>query len=675
MAIKLKPVNDPSKIYPAKVYSELATGHDVEVSWEDQLTTPVDASNPNLRNLSPFIIRTLIPEFYQPFFDQVKKRKKSGDFNNSLLSEDDLVNLDPISKALNDFQNMLAAQIKYAAQYAALNFMELPDTDPLGKPVREDITNIPQGMNQPGTSDYQLTKNFKLSQFSSRGDLPPVTYDPEGSPAEYPVQANLKLVASNLEIIKATLEAINKTSVKIKIISGWRSLEHNKASIAKQSNKKLNPYGNHLQGQAVDFSASGFSIPELAAIVKTLRSNRTITVGGVGIYGSFIHYDTRGEVANWNEDKEGTEESEKLISQYAKQLPGGLSDAELNRIASEAGKNSDFGTYRSTGSSETNVDMTNASQSVNAYERARQARQIAAQMATDRFVGSFKAVLGVDDTVDSLGQNISDISLLDKGIIDRTIALDILYQLKTIQSIPPLVLLINPQSLAISYTKVAQFTERGRYGYIYQSWGDELPKMSVSGKIGAFVTGSTNGNIGPSGVQFASKRNSASFQNLANLLLFYKNNGYIYNKTEERPVSTLHSVGLLAIEYDGWVYEGNMESFSYSYAEETQNGGMEFEFEFSIERMIPPTADYNIRPPEGITVNGPSTVDTDQTVSEFFTDGLNGLVDNVLNENSIRESINTGQQLWDVVSTGESTVPPPTSETLLARNRRGFITT
>lgn len=679
MAIKLKPVTDPTKIYPARVYDKLAVGFDTKVNWETQSTIPVENSDKTLRSLSPFIIRALIPEFYQEYFDKQSAIKKSVSSNNGTITEETLFDINDLNNATTTFQDMLKAQFLYAIQYATFNFQDISAVPLDSQPIQ----NVPSSFKDPGVDNPQLTKRFKLSDFKSKlppTEIPPEIYDPinpNGKPTGFPVRANLKIAASQVEIILDTIEKALGKPINVRIISGWRSIEHNARTGAND------PFGNHAQGKAIDFSVKELSIAELAAVVDILRSNGGIIRGGLGIYKSFIHYDIRGENANWIGESPDDQEHEGKLSQYVQQVQHkkGFTEEELLRTAKEVGKGVDFPTYRSTGTSENNVSMDDAARSSDSYNNAAQARKANASIATSNFLNAFKALIGVEQSVTDQGFDFSKMTPQETFQGDRITALDILYQLRAIQEIPPLVLLINPESLAINYTKVSQFTERGRYGYIYHTWGDELPKMSVSGKIGAFVTGNSNGEVGPNGVQFASKRNSAAFQNLMNLLLFYKNNGYIYNRTEARTPSTLHSVGLLAIEYDGWVYEGNMESFSYSYSEETQNGGMEFSFDFSIEKMIPPVADFNITPPTGFSVPAVPTDISENADGGFFDtlgqgalDALLGIGEGVLQENSIRETINTSQQMWDALN-GEITPSNTGSETILARNNVGFIRT
>lgn len=168
-------------------------------------------------------------------------------------------------------------------------------------------------------------------------------------------------------------------------------------------------------------------------------------------------------------------------------------------------------------------------------------------------------------------------------------ALAILLQLKRIMEIPPIVLYINPTSFTVAHTKIAQFQERSRYGYIYQAWGEELEKLSVSCTIGAFIAGKTTPtqNVA-SGVQYASKRDSAAYQQLMAILALYQSGGYIQDTVANATGRISRAnllVGNTAIEYDQNVYVGHMDTFSYSEEETLQGGGLKFEFEFTAVKI------------------------------------------------------------------------------------------
>lgn len=168
-------------------------------------------------------------------------------------------------------------------------------------------------------------------------------------------------------------------------------------------------------------------------------------------------------------------------------------------------------------------------------------------------------------------------SLGAPAIADLYTAVDISMQLQAALNTPPLVLLINPQSLQMSFNKIQQFADRTRYGFVFQAWGEEQPTLNISARCGAFYSGQR-------GVQFASKRDSASWQNLMNALHFYRNNGYIYDTVGESQAH--HFVGVISIHYDGWIYYGNMETFAYSYDEQNQLGGMTFDMTFKVSAAV-----------------------------------------------------------------------------------------
>jgi len=179
---------------------------------------------------------------------------------------------------------------------------------------------------------------------------------------------------------------------------------------------------------------------------------------------------------------------------------------------------------------------------------------------------------------------------------DVRTAADIAIQINNILKTPPLALLINPESFQIQYGKVQQYSERTRFGYIFQAWGEEQPKISFNGKTGAWIAGA--GSIDPqkrffekdlknkasSGVHFASKRDSASWQNLMNLFQIYVNNGYLYDRLGKSHAH--HMVGSLAIHYDQWTYLGQMNSFQFGYEDGQQNGGTSFDIDFTVTAMF-----------------------------------------------------------------------------------------
>jgi len=201
------------------------------------------------------------------------------------------------------------------------------------------------------------------------------------------------------------------------------------------------------------------------------------------------------------------------------------------------------------------------------------------------------------------------------AVSDLTQALDVILQLNRILATPSLTLLVNPESLQITYSKRQAYTDRNRFNYVFQSWGEEQVRLSVSGRSAGFVVGSRGpgdldlalepsggGNLavsetaGVSGYQYASKWDSAAWQNLMSLFTIYRNNGYIYD-TSGRPKSEAHLfIGSIEIAYDQWVYVGNFDNFNYNYEEDKQHGAVQFSFEFTASYIFDRNQREAVRP-------------------------------------------------------------------------------
>lgn len=199
------------------------------------------------------------------------------------------------------------------------------------------------------------------------------------------------------------------------------------------------------------------------------------------------------------------------------------------------------------------------------------------------------------------------------AVSDLTQALDVIVQLNRVLDTPPLTLLVNPETLQIQYAKKQTYQDRNRFNYIFQSWGEEQVRLSVTGKSAGFVVGSGNliefsdAGLGAdetssvSGYQYASKWDSAAWQNLMGLFSFYRNNGYIYD-TGGRPRSEAHLfIGNIEITYDQWVYVGQFENFRYSYTEGKQHGAVEFSFDFTASFMFDLAQGGAVEPLQGPT--------------------------------------------------------------------------
>jgi hypothetical protein len=197
----------------------------------------------------------------------------------------------------------------------------------------------------------------------------------------------------------------------------------------------------------------------------------------------------------------------------------------------------------------------------------------------------------------SFNSQVTENNTSQAGLSDRLVALDIVDQFKQLKDLPPLVFLTNPQSLGLTFTKVQQYSERTRFGYVFQAWGEDLPDLDIQCKSGAFIAYG-NPDQTATGLQFASMRDSASFRQILAILAMYRNGATIRDRVGRSEV--IHEVGRFVIEYDGTRYKGSLESFDYGYDESQMLGGMDFNFKMKVHEMtyFEPTKAQNTATPK-----------------------------------------------------------------------------
>lgn len=122
-----------------------------------------------------------------------------------------------------------------------------------------------------------ITNNFHKIEFESK----------DGSDMPNDVYKNIKELAQNLQIIR------NHIGKPIIINSAYRSPAHN---------RRIGGVRNsfHTKGMAADIVIKGLSPKKLARIIKKLMNEGKIKKGGIGLYNTFVHYDTRGYFAKWD---------------------------------------------------------------------------------------------------------------------------------------------------------------------------------------------------------------------------------------------------------------------------------------------------------------------------------------------------------------------------------------
>lgn len=124
----------------------------------------------------------------------------------------------------------------------------------------------------------KITENFTLEEFRCK----------DGSKTPVEVWGNITELAENLQVLR------NILNEPVIIKSGWRSQKHNE-------NVKGSPTSRHLKGKAADIYTTGTTPDLLGQIIRNLIRTGKMKQGGVGVYKTFVHYDTRGTQARWEE--------------------------------------------------------------------------------------------------------------------------------------------------------------------------------------------------------------------------------------------------------------------------------------------------------------------------------------------------------------------------------------
>lgn len=194
------------------------------------------------------------------------------------------------------------------------------------------------------------------------------------------------------------------------------------------------------------------------------------------------------------------------------------------------------------------------------------------------------------------------IDMVDPAYTDRLSQVDFAIQHRALDTLPPIVFMINPSSFEVSYSSIQAFQEQTRYGFVFQRWGEELPTISISCSIGAFVVENLNSKSsllegdspvndfsfsdgsqaskGPNGLTHTARKDSASFRHLMAIFALYRNSATIADRLGRSRAN--HAVGRHVIHYDGQTWEGRIESMSYGLEEARQNGGISFDLSFTV---------------------------------------------------------------------------------------------
>ena len=122
----------------------------------------------------------------------------------------------------------------------------------------------------------RLEKNFILAEFKCK--------DGTGVPPE--LLENVRKLAKNLQVLREHLGR------PVRIISGYRSPKYNRRIGGARRSQ-------HMCAKAADIKVTGMTPVEVKAVIVDLIKQGKMATGGIGLYRTFTHYDTRGWNARW----------------------------------------------------------------------------------------------------------------------------------------------------------------------------------------------------------------------------------------------------------------------------------------------------------------------------------------------------------------------------------------
>jgi len=125
-------------------------------------------------------------------------------------------------------------------------------------------------------TNLQVTKNFNISEMEYYDKVPELLLE------------KAKEVLTNIQILRDALGA------PISIMSGYRSPERN-AAVGGATKSQ------HMEGNATDLQCKTKTPLEMYNMVEKLIKEGKMKQGGLGIYDGWIHYDTRGTRARWDD--------------------------------------------------------------------------------------------------------------------------------------------------------------------------------------------------------------------------------------------------------------------------------------------------------------------------------------------------------------------------------------
>ena len=154
-----------------------------------------------------------------------------------------------------------------------------------GGPVR-NLGAAPMDNTPPVNESEFLTTNFKFKDFRCK----------DGTPVPDAYKERIRELAEQLEVPR---EAVG--GKPIVVISGYRTKNYNDKLRERDGKPKGVYTSQHIKCRAVDIQIADMRPQEVHKRVLYLIETGKMKEGGVGIYDKWVHYDTRGKPARWDE--------------------------------------------------------------------------------------------------------------------------------------------------------------------------------------------------------------------------------------------------------------------------------------------------------------------------------------------------------------------------------------
>lgn len=133
-----------------------------------------------------------------------------------------------------------------------------------------------------------LTPNFHLEELIANRWASEEEQAKSNASLTDAILANLLELAENLQVLRNYLG--KPVIVNIAFRPQWWELKQGRSG-----------KGQHPLGKAADIKVKGLTPKQLKAVIEKLISEGKMKQGGIGLYSTFVHYDTRGYKARWKQ--------------------------------------------------------------------------------------------------------------------------------------------------------------------------------------------------------------------------------------------------------------------------------------------------------------------------------------------------------------------------------------